>query len=413
MTLRQFKPQVRNANKHKPHGLTAIANSMQRDGYSAPMVAAADGEVFAGSARLEKAAEIFGTDVEPIIVESDGTRPIIHVRTDIPNADDPKAKRLGVADNSIAFTDYDPDGALLALLAAEDDAIAQMVKQDDRAAEAVLKAAGELGQGDAEPQIDRAEELRIKWGTERGQLWQIGEHRLLCGDSTVRADVERVMGGDKADMVFTDPPYNVAENSRNYAKDGKTTSKTYNTLANAEWDKNFEFSKFGETILEFIKKDCAVYICTSQWLVQSIWEWMWSWSDFCSYCIWCKPNPTPSMSKRHWTWATELIPYAVRGRHISNFPESGNEHNFWLLNRETHWNDHPTEKPLSVPSKAILFSSNDGMIVYDGFAGSGTTLVACQNLNRKCRAIEISPAYCAVILERMQTAFPELVIEKL
>ena len=262
---------------------------------------------------------------------------------------------------------------------------------------------------DAEPQIDRAAELNEKWQVVTGDLWQIGEHKLLCGDSTKREDVERVMAGEKADMVFTDPPYNVASESRNYAAD---KSKAMKDLSQSEWDKNFDITAVFPMLDEILAQDCAVYVCTSQWLVQTIWEWMWKWSDFCSYCVWCKPNPMPSLSKRHWTWATELIPYAVRGKHISNFPSDGHALNWWAIPKDKD-TEHPTEKVLEVPTRAIQFSSNKGAIIFDGFCGSGTTMVACQNLNRKCRAIEISPNYCAVILERMSTAFPELEIKRL
>ena len=262
---------------------------------------------------------------------------------------------------------------------------------------------------DAEPQIDRAAELNEKWQVKTGDLWQIGEHRLLCGDSTKREDVERVMAGEKADMVFTDPPYNVASESRNYAAD---KSKAMKDLSQSEWDKNFDITAVFPMLDEILAQDCAVYVCTSHWLVQTIWEWMWKWSDFCSYCVWCKPNPMPSLSKRHWTWATELIPYAVRGKHISNFPSDGHALNWWAIPKDKD-TEHPTEKVLEVPTRAIQFSSNKGAIIFDGFCGSGTTMVACQNLNRKCRAIEISPNYCAVILERMSTAFPELEIKRL
>ena len=262
---------------------------------------------------------------------------------------------------------------------------------------------------DAEPQIDRAAELNEKWQVVTGDLWQIGEHRLLCGDSTKREDVERVMAGEKADMVFTDPPYNVASESRNYAAD---KSKAMKDLSQSEWDKNFDITAVFPMLDEILAQDCAVYVCTSQWLVQTIWEWMWKWSDFCFYCVWCKPNPMPSLSKRHWTWATELIPYAVRGKHISNFPSDGHALNWWAIPKDKD-TEHPTEKVLEVPTRAIQFSSNKGAIIFDGFCGSGTTMVACQNLNRKCRAIEISPNYCAVILERMSTAFPELEITRM
>ena len=129
--LAEFRPQRKNVNKGRDIGLTQLDKSIRRDGYSAPMVAAADGEIFAGSKRLERSADVFGLDVEPIVIHSDGTRPVIHVRDDIPTADDPRAVRLGVADNVIAHEDYDPDGALLAELAVQDAALMEMVRLDD------------------------------------------------------------------------------------------------------------------------------------------------------------------------------------------------------------------------------------------------------------------------------------------
>lgn len=136
--LSDFRPQKVNANKGKPIGLTQLDKSIRRDGYSAAMTAAADGGIFAGSKRLERSADVFGLDVEPIVIHSDGTRPIIHVRDDIPTADDPRAVRLGVADNAIAHMDYDPDGAVLAALAAQDEAIAEMARCDDVSRDAVM-----------------------------------------------------------------------------------------------------------------------------------------------------------------------------------------------------------------------------------------------------------------------------------
>lgn len=136
--LSAFRPQRRNVNLGRPHGLAALDKSIRQDGYSAPMVAAADGEIFAGSKRLERAADVFGPDVRPIVIHSDGTRPIVHVRDDIPTADDPRAVRLGYADNAIAAADWNPDGELLAALAVEDAAIADLARQENASVKALI-----------------------------------------------------------------------------------------------------------------------------------------------------------------------------------------------------------------------------------------------------------------------------------
>lgn len=125
MTTKTLIPQRKNANKHTLNGLRLLEKSIQSDGFIDAQTAAADGEIISGSARLELSAEKFA-DVEPIIVESDGTRPIVVVRTDIPNAEDPRAKRLSVAANQIAKTDFNPDGDLLREWGGEDEAIRAM-----------------------------------------------------------------------------------------------------------------------------------------------------------------------------------------------------------------------------------------------------------------------------------------------
>lgn len=128
-------PQVRNPNKHNSFGLRLLEQSIQKDGWLGAQTATADGEIIAGSARQEIAVEKFadadGNVVEPIIVHSTGERPVIVIRDDIPNADHPRARRLSVAENSIAAANYNPDGELLKEWAGEDDAIKKMFADDE------------------------------------------------------------------------------------------------------------------------------------------------------------------------------------------------------------------------------------------------------------------------------------------
>jgi hypothetical protein len=220
LMTRKLIPQQRNANKHTLHGLRLLEKSIQSDGFIDAQTAAADGEIISGSARLELSAEKFA-DVEPIIVESDGSRPVVVVRTDIPTANDPRAKRLSVAANQIAKTDFNPDGELLAEWGGEDEAIRAMFADSEWE-----EITGEKKPtADAEPQTDRAAELLEKWGVKPGDLWQIGDHRLICGDCTDAETVARVMGNDTAVLMLTDPPYGVdygelVRGRENQKKDG-------------------------------------------------------------------------------------------------------------------------------------------------------------------------------------------------
>jgi len=138
MTYKKFRPQRVNTNKHTERGMALLEKSIQKDGWIGAITVAADGETFDGSARLETVGAVMG-ESEPIVVDVDGTRPVILRRTDIESVDDPRAKRLAVAANAIASADWNPDGPLLAALAAEDDLVAQLVKNDDKAAKAVLE----------------------------------------------------------------------------------------------------------------------------------------------------------------------------------------------------------------------------------------------------------------------------------
>lgn len=142
MSYKKFRPQRVNANKHTEIGISLLDKSIRGDGWIGAITVAADGETFDGSARLERVADVMPS-AEPIVIDIDGARPVILRRTDIPNANDKRAKRLGVAANSIAAQDYNPDGAILAMLAAEDEKIKAQIANDDKAIRAVLEAASD------------------------------------------------------------------------------------------------------------------------------------------------------------------------------------------------------------------------------------------------------------------------------
>lgn len=240
------------------------------------------------------------------------------------------------------------------------------------------------GTGDAEPQIDRAAELQEKWQTERGQLWAIGEHRLLCGDSTVRADVERVMGGEKADGVVTDPPYGIdfdTDYTRFTIQSGKNNK--YQPIVGD--DKPFDPTP----LLDFD----SVVLWGANYYADKLPHGTW--------LIWDKrfANGEAWLSDAEIAWMK-----GGTGVYIFSLTSQG------FVRPEPV--RHPTQKAVALMQWCIE-KSKAGNVIYDPFCGSGTTLVACQNLSRRGRAIEISPAYCAVILQRMADAFPGIDIHQL
>ena len=295
-----------------------------------------------------------------------------------------------------------------------DDTALKDWKHDVSALSSLLDS--EKQEVDAEPQIDRAAELNEKWQVKTGDLWQIGEHRLLCGDSTIKADVERVMRGELARMVFTDPPYNIAYQdnetieslkARNRRTDGLTISNDSMTDA--------EFGVFLVAFMELFPVGAggSFYLCSpagnpeTQFrnALNSV-----SGLSLRECIVWVKDVFV--FGRQDYHWRHESILYGWKDGAAHYFIDDHTQDTVWMIDRPRISKEHPTMKPVELPEKAIKNSSLEFEIVYDPFLGSGTTMVACENLHRKCRGIEISPNYCAVILERMTTAFPELEIQK-
>ena len=232
---------------------------------------------------------------------------------------------------------------------------------------------------DAEPQIDRAEELREIWGVESGQLWQLGEHRLICGDCTEKAVVERVMGGEKADMVFTNPPYGMNLNT-DYTQmpECKIISNTY-----------------PEVIGDTVNFDPRPFLE----LFADIKEQFWWGGDYYynflpaggSWIVWDKRNEgSDGLVGNHFEvcWSKQK-----HRREMKRFIWSG----FTARERDSE-RVHPTQKPVDLCVSII--EPINAQVIIDTYLGSGTTLIACERLNRKCRAVEISPAYVAVAIQR-------------
>ena len=231
----------------------------------------------------------------------------------------------------------------------------------------------------------------------------VGQHRVMCGSSADFGDVQRLMAGAKADLVFTDPPYNHGKHNKLLAANLRKNS--YGALKEAGWDRDFDFADVSHNILSIMSGDCSVYICTSVHLFGPIIEWMRTWSHLQSYCVWAKSNPMPSLQKRHWTWSSELICYATRGKHTFNFPDVGHALNVWSIQKNPANTLHPTQKPVAVPRHAVAHSSVEGALVVDLFGGSGCTVMACAELGRLCYTMEVSEAYCETIVSRVERTY--------
>jgi len=301
----------------------------------------------------------------------------------------PNEERLALATldplAAMAATDREKLGALLGDIQTGNAAIQQMLSEMAEREGVFFGGNGEEPE-DPGAQVDRSQELMEKWGTELGQVWELGEHRLVCGDCTDRAMVEAVMGSEKADLLWTDPPYHVGKQFEQSIDEG------------IEWDDEFQ-RKWIETSLIFLKPEAQRYVCFAP--LQST-------HAILSYrpnrlLVWCKPFAL--MRSNTWDWAYEFIAWNYDTKTPSYFDKPDGTLSFdWqeiasvIHGQEGRW--HITQKPISLPERHIRASAPSDAIVLDMFLGSGTTLIACQKLGRKCRGCEISPAYVAVTIQR-------------
>jgi DNA modification methylase len=245
-----------------------------------------------------------------------------------------------------------------------------------------------------------------------GDLFEIGEHRLLCGDSTDSDALEKLMKGEKADMVFTDPPWNV-----NYGavKEGNAMGYKPRTILNdsmsTEDFKDFMGSAFAMMAM-YSKKGCPTYVVMSaqEWgnLMLALHENGYHWS---STIIWNKSHLV--MSRKDYHTKYEPIWYgwldgAPRLCPVSNRKQS----DVWDVDRPTKSELHPTTKPIQLIEIALNNSSKAGNLIMELFTGSGSTMVAAHQLKRKCYGMELDPKYCQVIIDRMKKLDPSLEIKR-
>ena len=369
----------KNPNKHPDNQIDRLAKIIDYQGQRSPVVVCRDtGFIIVGHGRLE-AMKKLGWDKVAVNYQTfkDDAQRYAHMTADNAIAD------WAALDLSQINTDMLDLGQELDL---------ELLGIEDFVLEPIEKLDPGLVDEDDVPEVSDPI-------TKRGDVWLLGDHRVMCGDSTMIDDVEKLMAGEKADMVFTDPPYNVASDSKNYAKD---KSKAMNDLANAEWDKDFDVIPPLVNAINSSKDSATYYVWTSQFLIQDIWNTLGEYCNFTSYIVWNKPNPMPSLSKRHPTWNSELCAYGTRGtKRIVNFPKEGH---FTSVRTVTKKSDgsHPTQKPLELIEPLIEFSSGVSQLVIDLFLGSGSTLIACQKTNRKCFGMELDEHYCDVIVNRWQ-----------
>jgi DNA modification methylase len=368
----QFDPA--NVRKHGEKNLATIKASLSRFGQQKPIVVDANGVVRAGNGTLAAMKAL-------------GWKEVAIVRSPLAGAE---ATAYAIADNRTAeLAEWDEDALAqtLAALQIEDEDLAIASGFDLKEIEA-LTAPDEVVE-------DEVPEPPVEPITKPGDLWLLGEHRLLCGDSTKAEDVERLMARAKAGMMVTDPPYGV-----NYDPEMRQTAKSVGKIANddrASWKDAWDL--FGGDVAYVWHASLFTQVVLADLEAVGLRR--------VSMIIWKKPYATFSMANYH--WQHEPCWYCVRPSGSRNWIGSPKESTVWDMTQPKDpygrsgedKTPHPTQKPVEAMARPMR--NHDHPLVYDPFLGSGTTLIAAEQLGRKCYGMEISPAYCDVIVKRWET----------
>ena len=365
-----IKKYERNAKLHPAEQVEQIKKSIEEFGFNDP-IAVWHGTIVEGHGRL-MAAEQIGMTVVPVIRLDELT-------------DEQRRAYMLVHNKTTMNSDFDAEMLDLELDDILDIDMSEFGFELDSDPE------------DVEITEDEAPLLPETAKTKRGDIYRLGEHRLICGDSTDPAVIDRLMDGVKADMVFTDPPYNMGYSGAGIIRE--TTKNVRNRIK--------DIIDFDAKSISFLSKmDVgSVYIFTSKDLIPVYFDIFKDWKF--NILVWVKSN-NPPMCNNNFLPDIEYLLYFHKGKRIWNNglrPLDIYRRAYFSSRQEGHaeaGDVHPTMKPIKLIADKLQISSNEGSVVLDLFGGSGSTLIACEQLNRKCYMAELDPRYCDVIVERWE-----------
>ncbi len=371
VTLTSLQLDPKNARRHDKKNLEAIKGSLSLFGQRKPIVVSGDNTVVAGNGTVEAARSLGWTEIYVARIPADWTPEHI--------------KAYALADNRTAeLAEWDPK--VLADQLLELDAEGWDVS--------------EFGFEPLEPPVNAEDEEPLNFDevptrVKLGDIWQLGEHRVICGDATEITVMDKLMQGEKADMVWTDPPYGVS-----YV--GKT--KDALTIENDSMGMN-QLEEFLTEAFNNIYQATKPGAC---WYVSSP-----SGPQFVAFgkpllnlgvwrqtLIWVKDIFVMGHSDYHWKHETIFYGWTPGAAHHA-VPDRKQD-TVWEFDRPKRSSEHPTMKPIDLITKSLTNSSSQKNIIIDAFGGSGSTLIACEQSKRVARVIELDPKYCDVIIERWE-----------
>lgn len=379
--ITEYLPDAHNANRGTERGHRVLDDSITEVGLGRSVLADKNGKLIGGN-KTQQAAVDNGFE-DAIEIETDGKTLVVVKRTDL-DLNDPEpnnpARRMAYYDNRVSQLNLDFDPAIL-LHDLETGVDLSKLWNDDELAELLARQDDEpLPDGGA--QIDRAAELQAKWQVQRGDVWRIGKHRVMCGDSTSTEDVARLMDGKCADLQLTDPPYGVErdEGFEGFEGFGGFGNPIARRQYEGGWDSERPSRETFSLILQQAKHSIIFGGNFFADLLPQSTHWI----------VWDKLNTMPTFGDCELAWTS----FPRKSVKKITFEYNG------LLGKEKE-RFHATQKPVGLFALLLKEYSEDNTLILDTFAGSGTTLVAAEQTNRMAFGMELDESFCAVIIQRL------------
>jgi len=387
-TIKDLKFDDKNFNKHTEYGMSLLEKSLRENGAGRSILIDKDNNIIAGNGIVESAGQI-GLDKVKVI-ETTGDELIAVKRTDI-SLNSKKGRKMALADNSTAKADLEWD---------EENLKSEFDEEElkDWGVDLEWTEETEVTEDEA-PEVNENEPA----DSELGKVYQLGNHRLMCGDSTDAGSVAILMDGQKADLLLTDPPYNVEIVGGSHGESIEERLKKGALTIQNDKMSNDDFAAFLHNVFSSANSVMKNGACFYVWYAsREVINFQSSLNDsgleVKQELIWNKNNLV--MGRQDYQWKHEPCLYGWKEGGSHNWYGDRKQTTVIDFDRPSKSEDHPTMKPVELFAYQIKNSSKKEDKVLDLFGGSGTTLIACEQLGRKCYMMELDPKYCDVIRKR-------------
>lgn len=359
-------PYINNSRTHSDEQINQIISSIKEFGFTNPILLEEENGIIAGHGRLMAVKKMGWTEVPCVTIKG-------LTKTQI--------KALNIADNQIALNaGWDLDKLKLEIKGLDEDSFNLDILgfNNDFLKNLLIEENEGLVDDDEIPNAKKEAKTKL------GDIWILGNHRLMCADATIESNVEKLLNSQKADMIFTDPPYGVDyKGINNDSRDG------LEELLKESFANYFSYSKSGASIYCFHSDKCAD-------VFHKVFR---EFFHFSSMIIWAKNKLTLSQTDYQSQHEPCMYGWLKNGTH--SWHSDRKQTSVWKIDKESVAG-HTTPKPVALVCNAINNSSKGDDIVLDLFGGSGSTLIGCEKLRRKANIMELDPIYVDVIIERWQ-----------